>query len=316
LLRRPAAPGFAALAIAAGKLSAVPRRPDTLAWRYWRTVAGVVAGAIVVAIGAFTGHVRFAHANDVVDCSQVKCVALTFDDGPTPYTDRLLGILTANNAKATFFEIGNKVAANPAGAKRVVDAGMEIGNHTWEHPNMTTLPPADVPRQLSRANDAIAAATGVTPKLWRPAGGLTDTGVNEQAAKLGLAGILWDVIPYDWINDSNTAASRYLLMTQIKPGSVVLLHDTYSSTVDLVYQFIPVLKANNYHVVTVSQLLGQRAPGSVYGSRENGPPANDLHDIPPAEIPSLPNTPSPQPMPNFPITDVAGQNSGGSNNGN
>jgi len=275
----------------------------------------VVAAAAVVAIGAFTGHVRFAHANDVVDCAQVKCVALTFDDGPTPYTDRLLDILTDNKAKATFFEIGNKVAANPAGAKRVVDAGMEIGNHTWEHPNMTTLPPADVPDQLSRANDAIAAATGVTPKLWRPPGGLTDAGVNEQAGKIGLAGILWDVIPYDWINDSNTAASRYLLMTQIKPGSVVLLHDTYSSTVDLVYQFIPVLKANNYHLVTVSQLLGQRAPGSVYGSRENGPPADDLHDVPVAEIPSLPNTPSPKPMPNFRILDVPGQNSGGSNNG-
>ena len=293
----------------------MPKRPDNQAWRYWRTVAGAAAAAAIVGVGAFTGHVRFARANDVEDCAQVKCVALTFVDGPTPYTDRLLSILTANKAKATFFEIGNKVAANPAGAKRVVDAGMELGNHTWEHPNMTTLPPEDVPSQLSRANDAIAAATGVTPKLWRPPGGLTNAAVNEQAGKVGLAGILWDVIPYDWINDSNTAASRLLLMTQIKPGSVVLLHDTYSSTVDIVEQFIPVLKANNYHFVTVTQLLGQRAPGSVYGSRENGPPANDLHDIPASEIPSLPNTPSPAPMPNFPITDVSGQNSGGPNNG-
>jgi peptidoglycan/xylan/chitin deacetylase (PgdA/CDA1 family) len=274
-----------------------------------------VAGAVVVATGAFTGHVRFAKGEDVVDCSQVKCVALTFDDGPSPFTDRLLGILTANNAKATFFEIGNKVAANPAGAKRVVDAGMEIGNHTWEHPNMTTLPLSDVPGQLSKANNAIAAATGVTPKLWRPPGGLTNGAANQQAANAGLAGILWDVIPYDWINDSNIAASRYMLMTQIKPGSVVLLHDAYSSTVDLAYQFIPVLRANNYHLVTVSQLLGPRAPGSVYGGRENGPPANDLHDIPASEIPSLPNTPSPRPMPNFPITDIPGQNSGGPNNG-
>src|SRR6201996_8445567 len=293
----------------------VPKRPDNQAGRYWRTVAGVAAAAAIVGIGACTGHIRFAHANDVVDCAQVKCVALTFDDGPTPYTDRLLSILKANNAKATFFEIGNKVAANPAGAKRVVDAGMELGNHTWEHPNMTTLPPADMPAQLSRANDAIAAATGVTPKLWRPPCGLTDDAVNQQAGKIGLAGILWDVIPYDWINDSNTAASRLLLMSQIKPGSVVLLHDTYSSTVDLVEQFIPVLKANNYHFVTVSPLLGQRPPGSFDGSRDNGPPANDLHDIPASEIPSLPNTPSPPPMPNFPISDVPGQNSGGSTNG-
>jgi peptidoglycan/xylan/chitin deacetylase (PgdA/CDA1 family) len=293
----------------------VPRRPNSHAWPYWRTVASAVAATAVVVIGAWTGHVRFALANEVVDCAQVKCVALTFDDGPTPYTDRLLGILKANNAKATFFEIGNKVAANPAGAKRVVEAGMELGNHTWEHPNMTTLPPDDVSGQLSRASDAIAAATGVTPKLWRPPGGLTDPAVNEQAANAGLAGILWDVIPFDWINDSNTAASRALLMSQIKPGSVVLMHDTYSSTVDLVEQFIPVLKSNNYHFVTVSQLIGHRAPGSVYGSRDNGPPVNDLHDIPASEIPSLPNTPSPAPMPNFPISDVAGQNSGGSNDG-
>lgn len=250
-----------------------------------------------------------------MDCAVDKCVALTFDDGPSPYTDRLLRVLHDAGARATFFLIGNKVAANPAGAKRIAEAGMEIGSHTWEHPNMTTIPPADVPAQFSKADDAIRAATGAVPTLWRPAGGLTDAAVNAQAAHYGLAAILWDVIPFDWINDADIAATRYMLMTQIKPGSVVLLHDTYSSTVDLVYQFLPVLKANGYHVVTVSQLLGQRAPGSVYGGRENGPPVDDLRDIPPAEIPKLPPTPSPPPMPNFPITDIPGANSGGPNNG-
>ena len=106
-----------------------------------------------------------------------------------------------------------------------------------------------------------------------------------------------------------------MLKAQIKPGSVVLFHDTYSSTVDLVYQFLPVLKANGYHLVTVSQLLGPRAAGSSYGSRENGPPVNDIHDIPVGEIPALPDTPSPAPMPNLPITDIPDQNSGGPNNG-
>ena len=125
------------------------------------------------------------------------------------------------------------------------------------------------------------------PKLWRPAGGLTDDEVNRTAAQQGLAAILWDVIPFDWMNDANTSATRYMLMSQVKPGSVVLFHDTYSSTVDVVYQFLPVLKANGYHLVTVSQLLGPRAPGSVYGGRDNGPPVNDLTDIPPAEIPTL-----------------------------
>ncbi len=250
-----------------------------------------------------------------VDCAVDKCVAFTFDDGPGPYTDRLLTILGDAGAKATFFLIGNKVAANPEGAKRIATAGMEIGNHTWEHPNMTTIPARYVPDQLSKAQRAIADATGVTPTIWRPPGGLTDPAVDAVAATDGLAGILWDVIPFDWINDSDTAATRYMLMTQIKPGSVVLFHDTYSSTVDLVQQFIPVLKANGYHLVTVSELLGPRAPGSVYGGRENGPPANLLHDIPATDIPALPATPSPAPMPNFPITDIPGANSGGPNNG-
>jgi len=292
----------------------VPKQRDSQAWRYARTVLGVLAAAAVLIVGGLTGHVRKAGA-EIVDCSQAKCVALTFDDGPSPYTDRLLQILNQNDAKSTFFLIGNKVAANPAGAKRIADAGMEVANHTWEHPNMTTIPPEEIGSQISRANDAIQAATGQRPKLLRTAGGLINDNVLAAAKQQGMADINWDVIPFDWMNDSNTAATRYMLMTQIKPGSVVLFHDTYSSTVDLVYQFIPVLRANGYHLVTVSQLLGPREPGSSYGSRDNGPPANDITDIPPAEIPPLPNTPSPKPMPNFPITDIPDQNSGGPNNG-
>jgi peptidoglycan/xylan/chitin deacetylase (PgdA/CDA1 family) len=296
----------------------VPKHPDTPATSYWRTVFGVCAAVLVVVVGACTGHVKVdtpAQAAGDVDCGVVKCIALTFDDGPTPYTDRLLQILKDNDAKATFFLIGNKVDANPEGAKRIAEAGMEVGSHTWEHPNMTTIPVEDIPAQFSKASDAIEAATGQRPKLVRTAGGLVNDDVLAAAKAQGLADINWDVIPFDWANDANIAATRYMLMTQIKPNSVVLMHDTYSSTVDLVYQFIPVLKANGYHFVTVSQLLGERAPGSAYGSRDNGPPVNELHDIPAADIPALPNTPSPAPMPNFPITDIPNQNSGGPNNG-
>ena len=290
----------------------MPKRPDSQAWRYWRTVLGVVAAVAVLVVGGLTGHVTRA---EDLSCAVVKCVALTFDDGPSPFDARLLKILRDNDAKATFFLIGNKVAADPAGARRIAGAGMEIGNHTWEHPNMATIPAGDIAGQFSRASDAIKAATGQTPALYRPAGGLSSEAVRQTAARYGLAEILWDVIPFDWANDSDTAATRAMLMTYIKPGSVVLFHDTYSSTVDVVYQFIPVLKANGYRMVTVSELLGPRAPGSSYGSRENGPPANVLHDIPASEIPPLPDTPSPRPMPNFPITDIPGQNSGGPNNG-
>lgn len=276
-----------------------------------RVLPAAVAALLVVGCGAPSSTL----AGRDVDCRVDKCVALTFDDGPGPYTDRLLGVLNEADAQATFFLIGNKVAADPDGARRIAQAGMEIGNHTWEHPNMTTIPARYVPDQLSKAQQAIAEATGAAPTIWRPPGGLTDAAVNAVAAEQGLAGILWDVIPFDWINDSDTAATRYMLMTQIEPGSVVLFHDTYSSTVDLVYQFLPVLKANGYHPVTVSKLLGDRAPGSVYGGRENGPPVNLLTDVPARDIPTLPPTPSPPPMPNFPITDIPGANSGGPTNG-
>ena len=275
------------------------------------------AAVAMAMIGACAGPTHTDEGGDGpdVDCARVSCVALTFDDGPGPYTDRLLKTLTDNDARATFFLIGNKVAANPAGARRIAEAGMEIGSHTWEHPDMTAIPPEDIAGQFSKADEAIEAATGRRPTLVRTAGGLINGEVLAEAGRQGLADVNWDVIPFDWINDADTVATRYMLMTQIRPNSVVLFHDTYSSTVDLVHQFIPVLRANGYHLVTVSHLLGPREPGSSYGGRENGPPANDLRDIPADRIPALPNTVSPAPMPNFPITDIPGANSGGPNNG-
>ncbi|CPW30530.1 polysaccharide deacetylase family protein [Mycobacteroides abscessus] len=281
---------------------------DSVRFQIAAVAVVLVAAAGVVGIGV---RHRLLLGPDTVDCSRYKCVALTFDDGPTPFTDRLLQTLTDRGAKATFFLIGNKVAADPAAARRIAAAGMEGANHTWEHPNMATIPTADIGAQLSKGVEAIAAATGIAPHLYRPAGGVSNAAVRAEAGRQHLAEILWDVIPFDWINDADTAATVYMLKTQIKPGSVVLLHDTYSSTVDIVYQFLPVLIANGYHMVTVSHLLGDRAPGTSYGGRENGPPVNDIHDIPPAQIPVLPATPSPQPAPNLPITDIAGQNPGG-----
>lgn len=233
-----------------------------------------------MAVLLFAGMVTpVAHA-DAIDCSQVKCVALTFDDGPASDTDRLLQILRANDAAATFFLIGDKVTADPAAARRIVDAGMEVGNHTWSHRDMTTLSPGEVAAEFSRATVAIEDATGRRPTLARTGFGAIDDPVLAEAGRQGLTAVNWDVVAFDWLNDANIAATRAVLMEQIAPNSVVLLHDTFASTVDLVEQFIPVLRAYGYHLVTVSQMLGARAPGSLYGSRENGPPSNELVDIP------------------------------------
>ena len=159
----------------------MPKRPDNQAWRYWRTVFGVVAAGVVLVIGGLTGHVTRA---DELELRGGQVCRADLRRRAGALNDRLLRILKDNDAKATFFQIGNKVAANPAGAKRIVDAGMEIGNHTWEHPNMTTIPPEDIAGQLSKANDAITAATGRTPSLYRPAGGLSDPVVRQAAGQV------------------------------------------------------------------------------------------------------------------------------------
>ncbi|MEH3129970.1 MAG: polysaccharide deacetylase family protein [Mycolicibacterium neoaurum] len=233
----------------------------------------VICGVAAVLLAAATPQVAEAQT---VDCAVVRCVALTFDDGPAAPTDRLLDVLTANGAAATFFLIGDKVAADPAAAARITAAGMEIGNHTWSHPDLTTIPTDQIAGQLGRATDAIVAATGQRPTLMRPGFGKVDDRVLAAAGAQGLAVVNWDVVPYDWIHDRDIAASRELLMRQVQPGSVVLLHDIFDSTVDLVEQFLPVLRANGYHVVTVGELLGPRAPGSLYGGVDNGPAVNAL----------------------------------------
>ncbi|MGP4056809.1 polysaccharide deacetylase family protein [Mycobacterium sp. 4D054] len=240
--------------------------------RRFRFVAVVAA----LVTGGLAGPVAAPAAASTADCARVKCVALTFDDGPGPFTDRLLQILRDNDARATFFLIGDKVAADPAAARRIAEAGMEIGNHTWQHPDMTTLPPEEIAAQLRWATAAIQAATGQTPTLARTGFGAIDDTVLAEARRQGLAAVNWDVVPHDWQHAADTAATRRLLMSHIRPGSVVLLHDTFASTVELMAEFLPVLTANGYHLVTVSQLLGPRAPGSLYGGRANGPPAFDL----------------------------------------
>ena len=159
----------------------------------------------------------------VPDGEQV--VYLTYDDGPHPtYTPPLLDLLAAYDAQATFFTLGSEVARYPDIAARIVREGHTIGNHTWSHPQLTTVSGDVLTREVLDTQSAIQRATGTTPACLRPPYGDRNTTVNAQVAELGLRMTLWDVDPQDWRRPGTDAIVDHVL-TRVRPGAVILLHD-------------------------------------------------------------------------------------------
>lgn len=181
-------------------------------------------------------------------------VALTFDDGPSKYTERILDCLEQHGAKATFFVVGNSVNAYPSVLKRAYDLGMEIGNHTMTHPNLKTLSSDGVSRELKRASDAIVSVTGSAPALIRPPYG------NYNSTVSGVANaplILWSIDTLDW-KTRNADKTVNCVLNEVKDGSIVLMHDLYSQSADAAVRLIPALIERGYTLVTVSQLAQAR----------------------------------------------------------
>ncbi|ROR96553.1 peptidoglycan/xylan/chitin deacetylase (PgdA/CDA1 family) [Salana multivorans] len=200
-----------------------------------------------------------------VDCSVLKCLAITFDDGPGPYTEKLLDILAARDAKATFFMLGSLVGGRPDTVKRMVDEGHEVANHSWNHPDLRTLDAAGVASQMSRTQDAIEAASGVRPDLMRPPYGATNDTVLSVLRDQGLAVINWDVDTEDWKN-RNVAETTSRALSGAHQGAIILFHDIHPSTVDAAPGIIDALQSQGYTLVTVGNLLGETTPGTKYFS--------------------------------------------------
>ncbi|MFJ6747825.1 polysaccharide deacetylase family protein [Streptomyces sp. NPDC091266] len=203
---------------------------------------------------------------DDVDCRKLKCVALTFDAGPSENTPRLLDILKKEKVHATFFMLGkNHIDKRPEGVTRIDAEGHELANHTWSHQILTDIEPAEAERELSRVQDSVRKITGKTPKLMRPPQGKTDENVSRISKELGLAQVLWSVTAKDYqTNDSRLITKRVL--DQTERDGVILLHDIYKGTVPAVPGILKELKKRGYTVVTVSQLLSpaKPEPGMVY----------------------------------------------------
>jgi peptidoglycan/xylan/chitin deacetylase (PgdA/CDA1 family) len=157
---------------------------------------------------------------------QAGYVRLTFDDGPNPAaTPKILDTLSAHGVTATFFVVGQMAAADPAIVGRESREGHTVGNHSWDHPNLTTLTRAEVESQLQRTDDVLKQATGTTPTQWRPPYGATNAAVQAAAVDVGLTSmVLWTVDPRDWADPPATIV-RDRVLQAVQPGSIVLLHD-------------------------------------------------------------------------------------------
>ncbi|MEV4372048.1 polysaccharide deacetylase family protein [Nonomuraea sp. NPDC049637] len=200
---------------------------------------------------------------DKPDCRKVKCVALTFDDGPGPYTGTLLRHLAKYRAHATFFVVGRNVGVYPDVVRRTAEAGHELGNHTWSHPDLTRLSPAAIRSQLARTDQAVKSAAGVVPGLVRPPYGATDRDVRRQAHR---PLVLWSVDTLDWRYRDSARVARVSLK-RVRPGSVILFHDIHPTTVKALPRVLKGLSARGYRFVTVSELFGGRPPKVVRNAR-------------------------------------------------
>ncbi|MFE5122007.1 polysaccharide deacetylase family protein [Streptomyces sp. NPDC056669] len=204
--------------------------------------------------------------NGSVDCSRAKCVALTFDAGPSENTPRLLKILKREKAHATFFMLGKKhIEKHPDLVRRIADEGHELANHTWSHKILTKTDDDGVRSEINRVQSAVKKLTGRTPLLMRPPQGRTDERVSKICKKLGVAQVLWSVTAKDY-QTTDSALIEKRVMEQTKRDGIILLHDIYKGTVPAVPGILAKLKKDGYTVVTVSQLLAPATPepGKVY----------------------------------------------------
>ncbi len=188
-----------------------------------------------------------------------KFVALTFDDGPhETQTDEILAVLQKHAVKATFFPIGQNVAANPDVTRRVHAAGHEIGNHTYTHATVSRLTDKTLEEELARTAALLKEQCGVTPIVFRPPGGDISEGAVRLVNALGYRYVLWSwrVDTRDWASVSVDSVVNTVL-DNVRDGDVILFHDYVSGvspTAKALDILIPALRERGYEFVTVSQL--------------------------------------------------------------
>ncbi len=218
-------------------------------------VEGVIEG--ITELSALLGGKNNTHLID----PDKPLLALTFDDGPSAHTKRLLDIFSQHGGRATFFVTGNTIGRRADTVKRIVNEGHEIANHSWSHKNLTELSNTDISAELEKTNNKIYEITGVKCELARPPYGAYNDVVKQVGKDLGMAYILWSYDTLDW-KTKDAQAVYDAVMAGAKDGRIILCHDLHKTTVDAMETVIPALIEEGYQLVTVSELLTARG-GSI-----------------------------------------------------
>jgi len=197
-----------------------------------------------------------------------RLVALTFDDGPDPrWTPQVLDLLHRYGASATFFDTGINAQAHPDLIAAEIAGGHEIGDHTWSHPDLRSLPPPAMEAEMVRGAEAIHAAGAPIPQLFRPPYGSSDDTVAIVAAAQGYRTVRWNLALEHYVNHRlGVVEGVEALLGRVRPGSIILAHDggvpERSRTLEALPLLLKGLEARGYRVVDASTLLAstQRVP--------------------------------------------------------
>ncbi len=218
------------------------------------TVEKPSAGACSVTIPAsqISASVRDEITERFIDPSR-PMVAITYDDGPGMEAEtKILRTLKRYGVVATFFYLGNRVKEDSANVKTAADIGCEIGNHSWDHSELTSISDGAIKKQIRKTNKAIADVTGTEPLLFRPPYGSFNERVLEAA---DMPSILWTVDTLDWKSRDADKVFKVVKKTKKLDGKIILMHSLYDSTAEATDKIVPWLRKHGYQMVTVSELI-------------------------------------------------------------
>lgn len=189
-----------------------------------------------------------------------KRIALTFDDGPSQSTLRILEVLKQYGGKATFCVVGSRLGSRTDILKKVAEEGHEIASHTWSHKDLNKLSEEEVLEELKSVNQLVYETTGKTVAFLRPPYGNANEIVKQAAIRENMAIVRWCVDTRDW-KTKDPEATYKAIVEEAKDGDIVLCHDLYSATANAMELVIPKLIEDGFELVTVSELIGSLPNG-------------------------------------------------------